>query len=315
MRVEADDAMLAETREFNSFIEQVLAGAPSIHTVDPVETRRQRALGEGVFPAPVRSDRAQDRTITADVGELRIRVIPTAEPSGLYLHFHGGGWVLGTTDQQDVILEDIATRANLTTVSVEYRLAPEHPYPAAADDTVAATEWVLDNALEEFGTDRIVMGGESAGAHLVVLTLMRLRDKGLDISAVLGANLCYGAYDLGGTPSRRRWGDRNLILSEPIVDWFLELFTPGMTAAERQAPELSPMFAEVTGLPPALFTVGDLDMLHDDSVFMHALWSAAGIESRLDIYPESIHGFNAFPTRISELANGRQIDWIRAILG
>jgi len=145
------------------------------------------------------------------------------------------------------------------------------------------------------------------------VTLLRLRDSDSvgGPAGFLGANLVFGAYDLGGTPSQRRWGDRNLILSGPIVDWFLDCFLPGTSPEERRDPAISPLYADLTGLPPALFVVGDLDPLLDDSLFTAARWRAAGNDADLAVFPESIHAFLAFPSALAARAQAMQIAFVR----
>jgi acetyl esterase/lipase len=209
------------------------------------------------------------------------------------------------------MLTTLADEAGLAVVSVGYRLAPEHPMPAGPDDCEAAACWLAENCLERFGTDRLLIGGESAGAHLAALTLLRMRDKHGAGTAFSGANLVFGAFDLSLTPSSRNWGSRNLILSTPIIEWFTDQFLPGLTPEERRDPSISPLYADLRDLPPALFVVGDLDPLLDDSLFMSARWHAAGNEARLLVYPESVHGFTAFPSRLAAHASAAQIAFLR----
>jgi acetyl esterase len=218
--------------------------------------------------------------------------------------------VLGGADQQDMPLQRVADEAGVVVVSVEYRLAPEHPFPAAPDDCAAAAEWVVANAASEWGTDRVVIGGESAGAHLAALTLLRLRDQLVAPDAIRAANLVFGAYDISMTPSQRNWGDANLVLSTPIMEWFGEQFLPGWSHEDRRRPEVSPLYADLAGLPPALFTVGTRDPLLDDSLFMSMRWQAAGNQATLSVYPESIHGFVAFPIAIAQASIAEQITFI-----
>jgi acetyl esterase/lipase len=116
------------------------------------------------------------------------------------------------------------------------------------------------------------------------------------------------------TPSARSWGDRNLVISTPIMEWFNEMFLPGTTDEERRSPEVSPLYADLGGLPPALFSVGSLDPLLDDSLFMSARWRAAGNQATLQVYPESVHGFIRFPTSIGALAVHSMLDFIRSTL-
>jgi acetyl esterase/lipase len=254
----------------------------------------------------------RDVTIPGPGGDLTIRTfVPPGEVRGAYLHLHGGGWVLGSSHQQDVGLWQLACEAGVAVASVDYRLAPEHPFPAGPDDCEAAALWFLDGGAAGLGApERYVIGGESAGGHLSALTLLRLRDRH-GRTPFAAANLVFGVFDLSMTPSQRRWGDRNLILSTPIMAWFYDCFLPGTTDEERRSPEISPLYADLSGMPPALFTVGALDPLLDDTLFMAARWAAAGHAADLRVYPEAVHGFNAFPLGIGRAATASMIDFVR----
>ncbi len=221
--------------------------------------------------------------------------------------------MLGSADGQDTRLWHLVEATGLCAVSVEYRLAPEHPHPAGADDCEDAAVWLAREGAGELGAPPVLaIGGESAGAHLAVLTLLRLRDgHGLG-AAFRAANLVYGVYDLSGTPSRRLWGDRNLILSSPLMEWFADCYLPGLSREERRDPGISPLYADLDGLPPALFTVGTLDPLLDDSLLLDARWRAAGNESELRVYREAVHAFNLFEELgIARLSNAEQADFLR----
>jgi acetyl esterase/lipase len=135
-------------------------------------------------------------TITGkDGNEIPLRVIAPQRPRGIYLHLHGGGWVLGGADMQDPMLERIADNTGQAVVAVEYRLAPEYPYPAGPDDCEAAAAWLVQNGKREFGTGVLTIGGESAGGHLTAVTILRMRDRHGYIE-FRGANVVYGAFDL-----------------------------------------------------------------------------------------------------------------------
>jgi acetyl esterase/lipase len=256
--------------------------------------RDARARGEGAFPPAAKSERAKWIEIDGPAGKLKLRAVAPAKSRGVYLHIHGGGHVLGAADQQDRLLEIIADTTNLTALSVEYRLAPENPYPAGPDDCEAAALWVSDH-LSDFGGPKLAIGGESAGAHLAAMTLLRLRDKH-GRTPFNAANLVFGVFDLGLTPSARTFGDsERLILRTIDILKFGEAFLPGLTPEQKRAPELSPLYADLTGLCPALFTIGTRDALLDDSLFMHARWIASGNRGELEIYPGACHGFLAFP--------------------
>jgi acetyl esterase len=301
----ADAELLAETRAFNAQLETLLAEAPRIYEIPIEETRAGRREGRGPFPPPVYLPQARDLTVPSRGGDLRLRILaPESEATGVYLHIHGGGFAVGAADLQDVPLWELVEATGLCAVSVDYRLAPEHPYPAGPDDCEDAALWLLEHGLEELGApNRLAIGGESAGAHLAALTLIRLRDRHAIRDAFRAANLVFGVFDLSGTPSRRRWGNRELVLSAPTMNWFEDAFLPGFDVEQRRDPDVSPLYADVSGLPPALFTVGTLDALLDDSLFMHARWQAAGNPAELRVYEEGVHGFVAFPIGIARTAN------------
>jgi acetyl esterase/lipase len=295
--------MLAQTRAFNEELERALALLPLVQDLPPEVSRRARREGRGVFPPPVFLDNA--RTETA--GGVPVRIFEPPDPQGAYLHIHGGGWVLSSADMQDELLWELAQESRLTVVSVDYRLAPEHPFPAGADDCETAALWFLDRY-----EGRLTIGGDSAGAHLAVLTLLRLRDRhGISPRTLAAANLVFGAFDLTGTPSRLLWGDRNLVLSGPNMDWFAECFLPGMTDRERRSPEVSPLFADLHDLPPALLSCGTLDPLLDDSLFMEARWRAAGNETALSLWEEGVHGYVFFPLEIGRRSRAEQNAFLR----
>jgi acetyl esterase/lipase len=299
------DGVLDETRAFNAGLERLQASLPDVTTVPVALTRRARREGGGIFPAPVLLPQAREVAIPARGGEVRLRVLaPEREPTGVYLYLHGGGWTLGSADQQDPQLWEIVEATGLCAVSVDYRLAPEHPFPAGPDDCEDAALWLLDGGTAELGAPaRLAIGGESAGAHLAVLTLLRLRDRHGLGGAFGAASLAYGGFDLSQTPSGRLWGSRSLVLSRASLAWFADCFCPQLDSEQRRDPAISPLYADLRGLPPALFTIGTQDPLLDDSLFMEARWRAAGNEARLAVYEEAAHGFTFFPIAVARQAN------------
>jgi acetyl esterase len=302
-----------ETAEFNAKLEALLATTPQPQTLPPQVVREQRESGQSTFVPVVRSELARERTVPGPVGAVPVRVLLPDTITGIYLHIHGGGWAFGRAHHSDIRNEQIARHCKMAVVSVDYRLAPEQPYPAGPDDCEAVAAWLAQNARAEFGSNRLVIGGESAGGHLAALTLLRMRDRH-GFSDFSGANLVYGAFDLSMTPSQRRWGEHYLVLSDGFIRWSMEGFVPD--AEQRRDPEVSPLYADLHGLPPALFTVGTLDPLLDDSLFMHARWLAAGNESELAVYPGGVHAFNAFPIALARQANTRIDEFIaRCIAG
>jgi len=303
-------AIDSETADFIERIEKELSTAPPLYKFEPQIIRDARAAGNSVFGPIKRLDQAQDRTVPGPAGDIPIRVFIPEKAAGVYMHIHGGGFMLGTADQHDELLFDICRTCQTAVVSVGYRLAPENPYPAGPDDCEAVAVWLAENSGAEFDTDRLVIGGESAGANLSVVTLLRMRDRH-GFAGFCGAALTYGAYDMSMTPSVRRWGERYLILSTRIIEWFNENYVPDGNVYD---PDISPLYADLSGLPPAFFTVGTMDPLIDDSLFMHMRWVAAGNPSELAVYPGGIHTFNFFPIELARKANTRINKFIRSVV-
>ena len=308
-----DEAIPADTRQINEAIVKAMTPMPEWWDVGVAKVRAARARGEGVFPAAAKSERARWIEIDGPKQKIPLRVIAPDNPRGVYLHIHGGGHVLGAADQQDRMLERIADETRLTAISVEYRLAPEHPFPAGPDDCEAAALWVT-NHLTDFGGSKFAIGGESAGAHLSALTILRLREK-LGSNPIQAANLVFGIFDLAMTPSARAFGnDTRLVLRTLDIERFGDAFLPGKSAIDRADPAISPLYADLAGLCPALFTVGTRDALLDDSLFMHGRWNAAGNRGELAIYPGAAHGFIAFPCSQTFAALARMTAFLNAAL-
>lgn len=274
------------------------------------------ARGERRGPASLeelREARAQQvpPTVPAEVvvdpsgREVRVRIsVPSsARVRGVYLDVPGGGFSLGATAGGEVRDAALAEALGIAVVSVEHRLAPEDPWPAAPDDCEAAALWLLDCAGARFGTTALAIGGTSAGATLAVTTLLRLRDRGL-ADRFSGAVLQFGTYDLSGrTLAGRRIAD----------EYFLEAY--GGHLADRTVPDVSPVFGDLRGLPPALLVVGALDVLLEDNLVMAARLAAAGVGVDLRVYPESPHGFTGHPTGMARAALDGRDAWLAERLG
>jgi len=296
-------AISAETRAFNEKLVQATGSRPNWWEVGAPAARAARARGEGMFGVAPKSDRALTRTIPGRGGHaVGLRMIAPDQPKGVYLHIHGGGMVLGGADQQDPLLERIVRHTGMACLSVEYRLAPEHPYPAAWDDCETAALWLAKNAKAEFGTEVLTLGGESAGATLSAATLIRLRDRH-GLAGFRAANLLYGVYDSSMTPSQKQLGAKGLLVRTMDIEKFSGAYMQGVS--NRRDPDISPLHADLANLPPALFSVGTLDPMLDDSLFMYARWVAAGNQAELAVYPGGAHAFNAFPLALADEANAR----------
>ncbi|MCC6381530.1 MAG: alpha/beta hydrolase [Dehalococcoidia bacterium] len=264
--------------------------------------RDEQALGTQGTGAPVALQ--EDRTIPGPAGPVPVRLFLPERPAGAYLHIHGGGWVLGSERNQDPMLRGVAAEAGVAVLSVGYRLAPENPYPAGLDDCLAASRWLAAHAAELGVADpaALAIGGESAGANLATATLLRRRDE-MDDPPYRAAVLTYGVfsavYDL---PSMKAMWDRKLVLSGPIMEFFSRAYAGGR---DLRHPYISPLYADLRGLPPAIFSVGTLDHLYSDTLLMAQAWQAAGNAGVLHEYKDGPHGFNLFPLAIARASNER----------
>lgn len=305
------DAHLDETRRMNELIAAFMPSVPSFATAEGLAELR---ANEG-FLAGDAVEGVVERSLPGPSGPIAARVHRGERIDAVYLDIHGGGWCIGSARNGDAANVELAARAGVAVVSIDYRLAPEHPWPAGADDCEAAALWLLEHGPAEFGTGTLLVGGSSAGAHLAAVTLLRLRDRhGPDaLTHVVGANLVFGAYDLGLTPSQRRAEDGLVIPLATLEACYAHTF-PGLDADARRDPAISPLYADLAGLPPALFTVGTADPLLDDSLFMAARWRAAGNEAQLHVYPEAAHGFPSFPIEIARIARARMAAFVASRL-
>jgi acetyl esterase len=296
------DALAAETRAFNAKLPK--EQTPARWTPQAIAKARDLTQVMGGLFATKPIAGFEDRTIPGPAGPIRLRVFVPERVRAVYLDIHGGGFFMGAPEMDDAGNASLAKHAEVATVAPRYRLAPESPYPAGPDDCEAAALWLLAHAEREFGVERLLIGGGSAGANLAAVTLLRLRDRHQSAARFAAANLVFGVYDVSGTPSQLRQG----------MTSFRELYLPDHDVAARKHPDISPLYADLAGLPPALFTVGTADYLYDDSLFMALRWHAAGNEAELAVYPDSVHGFTMFPTAMARAANQRIHAWLAARL-
>jgi acetyl esterase len=229
---------------------------------------------------------------------VRIFAPESGTACGVYLDIHGGGFYMGLAARGDAHNRSLAHALGIAVVSVDHRLAPEHPWPAAPDDCETAALWLLEEAETRFGTTRLAIGGVSAGATLAMTTLLRLRDGGV-ADLFVGAALQFGTYDMSGqTPAGR------LLDGE----FFIQAYAGHV--ADRTNPDISPVYGDLRGLPPVLLVVGSLDVLLEDNLVMAARLSAAGGEVDVRVYPESPHGFTLHPTTMASTALNDIESWL-----
>jgi len=309
------EAMRPEAREaiatgFAAFAEML--GRDRTPPSDPFErAAAQRALYDRNF-------QAVPEAVDREIAGVRCRIFtPEGTPRAVYLHFHGGGMVIGSPEMNDVGNRALARSHDLAVVSVDYRLAPEHPHPAGPDDGVAVAAWLVEHAEAEFGTPQLVLGGESAGGYMAAAVLLRMRDELDAADRVRGANLVFGVHDWGRSPSQRgiRPSDAPDILDPEGIQFFVDCYVPGMTDDERRDPAISPAFADLAGLPPLLCSVGSADHLLDDTLLLAARAAAADTPVDLFVAPDMPHGFGAFPCGISTAWQATTNAWFARVLG
>ena len=237
--------------------------------------------------------KVEDRTIPGPGGELDVRIYTPLTTSSNVLaglvFFHGGGFVLGDLDTHDDLCRVLANESGFRVVSVDYRLAPEHPFPAAVDDCFAATKWVAANA-GTLGIDakRLAVGGDSAGGNLAAVVAQLARDDGPNIAFQL---LIYPVAQLGApdTPSMRE-NAKGYFLEKEGMDWFTRLYAPDKDS--RHDPRLSPLQAkDLSGLPPAYVITAGFDPLRDEGRDYADALDKAGVSITYVNYPGMVHGF------------------------
>jgi acetyl esterase len=246
--------------------------------------------------------------------DLKVRILRPEKVRGVMLHVHGGGFTVGTPAMFDGGNSQLARAAGVAVVSVDYRLAPAHTHPAAVDDCEAAALWLLAESRALFGTERVLIGGDSVGATLAALTLLRLRDRHDAARRVRAAHLVVGNYDFSMTPSQRQSTDALFLSPARQRDTRRAAF-PGLDGEQLRDRSISPLYADLKGLPPAIFSVGTQDSVLDDTLFMAARWAAAGNVTELEVYPQAPHLFMMLPTRMAAEALRRAVAFIDRHLG
>lgn len=296
---------LSEVRNFNKIISQ-FPQSETILTKEGLEKSRES------MKAYINANtvlKPSIKNIQGPAGNIPLTIFKPETIHGVVLEIHGGGWMSGTPAHDAQFNDELARTSKVAVVSVDYRLAPENSFPACIEDCKAAAKWLLSNAKKEFGTDKIFVSGGSAGGHLAPVTTLYIRDSLKAIDKVKGVNLIYGVFDLGRTPSHRLATD-STFLTKKGMDEMMQLVFKGWSMEKLQSPQYSPLYADLHGLPPALFTIGAADPLADDTYFMEARWRMAGNRTYLAVYPESPHGVDIFPTKMAALAREKMYQWI-----
>jgi len=253
------------------------------------EARRIFEAGHGAWhePRPLVAD-IRDLKIAGPAGPLAIRLYrhDTREQRPAVLYLHGGGWTFGSIETHDRIMRVLARESGAVIVGVDYRLAPEHPYPAGLDDTLAALAWLeTGGAGEAVDRARLALAGDSAGANLALAALLRRRS-----SAVRAAALFYGCYSPDfETPSHRRCGGGAFGLTTQRMRWYWDNYLGAEPVGTTSL--AAPGRAALEGLPPLYLNAAGLDPLLDDTQGFAQRLANAGVRYRLDVFPGVVHGF------------------------
>lgn len=267
------------------------SGLPPIDTLNVDDARAHYDLRANGLEAEPNIGEVIDRTIPGPGGDLPIRIyrpVDAGDATPCLMFFHGGGWVIGTVDTHDLACRALTEATDATVVSVEYRLAPEHPFPAAPDDCTAATKWVAENGAE-IGVDgsRIAVCGDSAGGNLSAVVAQDCADGGPRIAAQA---LVYPATDFTdqGRESLVANGE-GYLLTAAAMKWFADHYVP--EEVELGDVRLSPIFGELAGLPPAIVFTAEYDPLVDEGKDYADALSAAGVEVDYSMYEGQVHTF------------------------
>jgi len=260
-------------------------GIPPTHELPPVEGRRLMEAGaSALFGPPEAVASVADR----EVAGVPARIYDAASgPLPILVYLHGGGWVIGSVDTHDGVCRALANRARCRVVSVDYRLAPEHPYPAAVDDSWAVTRWALEQGA------RVAVAGDSAGGDLAAVMALRARDAGLPLAFQL---LVYPVTDHDFETGSYRANAEGFGLTGVGMRWYWDQYLPD---GDRSAPDASPLRAPtLQGVAPALVVVCEYDVLRDEGVAFYERLRQAGVPTKLSEYQGMIHGFIRMPAVI-----------------
>jgi acetyl esterase len=274
----------------------IASGRPPYPTIGHVAAREIFVASRAILqPDPSPVGEVRDLAATGPAGEIPLRLYrgqgtDASRPQPALIYYHGGGWVLGNLESHDGVCRDIANAAQCTVISVDYRLAPEAKFPAAADDSIAAAQWIHDNA-EDLGIDRnrLAVGGDSAGGNLSAVVALHARDNGgpkLKLQVLI-----YPSTDMSSVyPSYEEFAEQ-LPLTRSTMDWFVDLYLK-QRATDAKDWRASPLHAKsLAGLPPAYVITAAMDPLRDEGEEFARALMQAGVAVETKRFDGQIHGF------------------------
>ncbi len=271
-------------------VRKLLAAFPAMKDQSIQQLRAQMEGWVGSFPLP------EGVSVEAeDAGGVPAEWVkaPGARGDTAFLYLHGGGYALGSLETGRHLAAAISEAAATRVLSLDYRLAPEHPFPAAVDDAVAGFRWLVERGTPP---EKLLIGGDSAGGGLTVATLVALRDAG---DPMPSAGVCISPWvDLtcSSDSYRTKSGEDPVIVNEDIR-WLASLYLDGR---DPKTPLASPLFANLEGLPPLLIQVGSEEVLLDDAVLLDGRAREAGVDSTLEVWEDMIHVWHLFFQMLKE---------------
>jgi acetyl esterase len=266
-------------------------GTPPLYTLSVADGRKVMEGLAALGGEPEAVSKVEDREIPGPLGAIPIRIYtPTGNgPFPILVFFHGGGWVIGDINSHDALCRSLTNAVGCVTVSVDYRLAPEHKFPAAPEDCYAATRWVAANAASFNGDpQRIAVGGDSAGGNLAAVVPLMIRERGGPI--LVYQLMIYPATDYFPDNASMRENANDYFLTVDDMHWFMNHYLTSEDDAKN--PYLSPIKAkDLKGLPPAKVITAEFDPLRDEGEMYAARLKEAGVPVVVKRYDGMIHGF------------------------
>ncbi|MEP9363708.1 alpha/beta hydrolase [Nocardioides sp. CN2-186] len=282
------DPQLAGVLEFLA-----AAGLPPMSEGTPAAARAGfRALTVDSRPADLLPPVAavEDITVPGGAGDRPARVYRPSTPGPLptIVLLHGGGFVIGDLDTHDLTARTLANGCDAVVVSVDYRLAPEDPWPAGVEDAIAATRWAAGSLSTLGGDHRLAVAGDSAGGNLSAVVAQVMRDEGIPLAGQL---LLYPVTDGHGTYPSQTENATGYFLDVDTMVWFDQQYVGHLPDVDDHDPLLAPLHGDLTGLAPAVVVVAEFDPLRDDGLAYAAALEAAGVRVESRLFPGLIHGF------------------------
>lgn len=261
--------------------------APPLQDMTPADARKVGAGLARLYGKGPEMSRVFEETLGASGAEFTVRVlVPTTNPRAVVVYFHGGGWVIGSIDEYDTLGRMLAERLNSTVVLVDYRLAPEHRYPAAVDDAHVAVDWANSKRAELAGENApLVVAGDSAGGNLAAVVALSA-----DTPPIAAQVLIYPVIDSDFTTASYLDPANQLVLNRDGMTWFWDCYAPDVTT--RSNIDISPSHAsDLSGLAPAIVLTAEFDVLRDEGEAYAARLSEAGVHVEHQRFDGQMHGF------------------------